>query len=167
MYTCAYIYTHIHEDFDWSSEEFSVGAIPVPIPQEWWQDLEEISVNQLVRYTLLAQTEWSVYMDGAVEARERAAREVLHSWNKISQDQVWLQKPGIRSTSIKYGNKNLSHRICRASHSRRHCWNTTLHLWANQSSSTNHSTCCWNNNLVIFQTTTDKWDYMGTTKNEY
>jgi monoamine oxidase len=33
------------------------------------------------------------YMDGAVEAGERAAREVLHAMKKITQEEIYQQEP--------------------------------------------------------------------------
>ena len=36
---------------------------------------------------------WPGYMDGAVEAGERAAREVLHARGKIPASQIWLDEP--------------------------------------------------------------------------
>ena len=33
------------------------------------------------------------YMDGAVEAGERAAREVLHAMNKVSEEEIYQEEP--------------------------------------------------------------------------
>ncbi|KAI1241513.1 hypothetical protein IHE44_0004986 [Lamprotornis superbus] len=38
-------------------------------------------------------TQWSGYMEGAVQAGERAAREVLHSMGKISKSEIWMPEP--------------------------------------------------------------------------
>lgn len=38
-------------------------------------------------------TKWPGYMDGAVEAGERAAREVLHARGKIPASQIWIEEP--------------------------------------------------------------------------
>uniref|UniRef100_A0A2K6GJ05 Amine oxidase n=1 Tax=Propithecus coquereli TaxID=379532 RepID=A0A2K6GJ05_PROCO len=38
-------------------------------------------------------THWSGYMEGAVEAGERAAREVLHAMGKIPEDEIWQSEP--------------------------------------------------------------------------
>ncbi|GFS96914.1 amine oxidase B [Nephila pilipes] len=35
---------------------------------------------------------WSGYMDGAVEAGERAAREVLCRMGKITEDKIWIDE---------------------------------------------------------------------------
>ncbi|XP_069673382.1 amine oxidase [flavin-containing] B-like [Periplaneta americana] len=37
--------------------------------------------------------EWTGYMNGAIEAGERAAREVLHAQGKISSSEIWLEEP--------------------------------------------------------------------------
>ena len=36
---------------------------------------------------------WSGYMDGAISAGERAAREILHALGKISSSQIWQEEP--------------------------------------------------------------------------
>ncbi|XP_069672680.1 amine oxidase [flavin-containing] B-like [Periplaneta americana] len=37
--------------------------------------------------------EWSGYMNGAIEAGERAAREVLHAKGKIPRSEIWVKEP--------------------------------------------------------------------------
>ncbi|KAF7250938.1 Amine oxidase [flavin-containing] [Varanus komodoensis] len=41
-------------------------------------------------------TEWSGYMEGAVQAGERAAREILYSLGKISEGEIWKAEPESR-----------------------------------------------------------------------
>ena len=36
---------------------------------------------------------WSGYMDGAVEAGERAAREVMYAMRLIGKDEIWQEEP--------------------------------------------------------------------------
>ncbi|PRD34016.1 UNVERIFIED_CONTAM: Amine oxidase [flavin-containing] B [Trichonephila clavipes] len=36
---------------------------------------------------------WSGYMEGAIEAGERAAREILCTMGRIPRDQIWLAEP--------------------------------------------------------------------------
>ncbi|PKU45344.1 amine oxidase [Limosa lapponica baueri] len=38
-------------------------------------------------------TQWSGYMEGAVQAGERAAREILHSMGRISENEIWMPEP--------------------------------------------------------------------------
>ncbi|XP_070574709.1 amine oxidase [flavin-containing] B-like [Ptychodera flava] len=38
-------------------------------------------------------TEFSTWMNGAIEAGERAAREVLHAIGKIGKDEIWQEEP--------------------------------------------------------------------------
>ena len=45
---------------------------------------------------------WTGYMDGAVEAGERAAREVLHQLGKISADKIWQEEPPSKVWNKKY-----------------------------------------------------------------
>lgn len=37
--------------------------------------------------------QWTGYMNGAIEAGERAAREVLHAQGKISRSDIWVKEP--------------------------------------------------------------------------
>lgn len=36
---------------------------------------------------------WSGYMDGAINAGERAAREVLYAMGRIQKDDIWKEEP--------------------------------------------------------------------------
>ncbi|XP_070574711.1 amine oxidase [flavin-containing] B-like [Ptychodera flava] len=38
-------------------------------------------------------TQWAGYMDGAVQAGERAAREILHAIGRIGEDEIWQDEP--------------------------------------------------------------------------
>lgn len=38
-------------------------------------------------------TQWSGYMEGAVEAGERAAREVLNALGKVAKKDIWVEEP--------------------------------------------------------------------------
>jgi len=38
-------------------------------------------------------TKWSGYMEGAIQAGERAAREILYKMGKITRDQIWQEEP--------------------------------------------------------------------------
>ncbi|NXA11931.1 AOFA oxidase, partial [Sapayoa aenigma] len=38
-------------------------------------------------------TQWSGYMEGAVQAGERAAREILYSMGRISKSEIWMPEP--------------------------------------------------------------------------
>ena len=38
-------------------------------------------------------TEWSGYMDGAVQAGERAAREILYKEGRFDRDDIWQEEP--------------------------------------------------------------------------
>ncbi|KDR17146.1 amine oxidase [flavin-containing] A-like isoform X2 [Zootermopsis nevadensis] len=45
--------------------------------------------------------EWTGYMNGAIEAGERAAREVLHAQGKISRRDIWVKEPEFSGVSVK------------------------------------------------------------------
>lgn len=38
-------------------------------------------------------TQWSGYMEGAVEAGERAAREILNALGKVAKKDIWVPEP--------------------------------------------------------------------------
>ena len=38
-------------------------------------------------------TEWSGYMDGAVQAGERAARQILHALGRLNESQIYQTEP--------------------------------------------------------------------------
>lgn len=44
-------------------------------------------------------TQWSGYMEGAVQAGERAAREILFDMKKLREDEIWQDDP--EDTEIK------------------------------------------------------------------
>ena len=45
-------------------------------------------------------SEWTGYMDGAVEAGERAAREVLYALGKIGKSEVWQSEPVFKVSKV-------------------------------------------------------------------
>ena len=47
-------------------------------------------------------TQWSGYMDGAIQAGERAAREVLNDLGRIGKNDIWTVEPESKVSSINY-----------------------------------------------------------------
>lgn len=84
------------EKFDWTSEQYSGGCYT-----------STHNVNTLTKFgpylrkpfgrIYYAGTEtaikWSGYMDGAVSAGKRAAREVLHVTGNLNEDEIWIEEP--------------------------------------------------------------------------
>jgi monoamine oxidase len=89
------------ERFDWTQEQYSGGC-----------DTTTHTINTLTKYgrylrepfgrIYYAGTEtaikWSGYMDGAISAGKRAAREVLHTTGNLEEEQIWQQEA--ESTSV-------------------------------------------------------------------
>jgi monoamine oxidase len=93
-------YTRV-ERFDWTNEEYSGGCYTTTH-----------TINTLTKFgrylrepfgrIFYAGTEtaikWSGYMDGAISAGKRAAREVLHMTGNLEEDEIWRQEP--ESTTV-------------------------------------------------------------------
>ncbi|KAG7467753.1 amine oxidase [flavin-containing] B [Solea senegalensis] len=85
-----------YEEKNWSEEEYSGGCYtayyPPGVLTQFGRVLRE-PVGKLYFAGTETATEWSGYMEGAVQAGERAAREVLCVLGKLPQSQVWQSEP--------------------------------------------------------------------------
>ncbi|XP_075336266.1 amine oxidase [flavin-containing] [Odontesthes bonariensis] len=85
-----------YEEKNWCEEEYSGGCytayFPPGILTQFGKVLRE-PVGRLYFAGTETATEWSGYMEGAVQAGERAAREVMCAMGKIHQSQVWMSEP--------------------------------------------------------------------------
>ncbi|KAI8510316.1 hypothetical protein Bbelb_112320 [Branchiostoma belcheri] len=82
-------------ELDWMAETFSGGYganLGPGVLTSYGRELRKPFCQVYFAGTETA-VKWSGYMDGAVEAGERAAREVLHAMGKISEDQIWQEEP--------------------------------------------------------------------------
>ncbi|XP_054642787.1 amine oxidase [flavin-containing] isoform X2 [Dunckerocampus dactyliophorus] len=90
-----------YEEKNWCEEEYSGGCytayFPPGILTQFGRVLRE-PVGRLYFAGTETATEWSGYMEGAVQAGERAAREVLCEMGKIHRSQIWLTEP--QSTEV-------------------------------------------------------------------
>uniref|UniRef100_H2MF43 Amine oxidase n=2 Tax=Oryzias latipes TaxID=8090 RepID=H2MF43_ORYLA len=81
-----------YEEKNWCEEEYSGGCytayFPPGILTQFGKVLRE-PVGRLFFAGTETATEWSGYMEGAVQAGERAAREIMCAMGKIHQNQVW------------------------------------------------------------------------------
>ncbi|XP_041453825.1 amine oxidase [flavin-containing] B-like [Lytechinus variegatus] len=69
-----------------------VGFTPPGVITKYCKVLRE-PIGRLYFAGTETATKWSGYMDGAIQAGERAAREILHAIGKISKDDVWQEEP--------------------------------------------------------------------------
>ncbi|KAG7241348.1 hypothetical protein INR49_025714 [Caranx melampygus] len=85
-----------YEEKNWCEEEYSGGCytayFPPGILTQYGRVLRE-PVGKLYFAGTETATEWSGYMEGAVQAGERAAREVLCAMGKIGPNQIWQPEP--------------------------------------------------------------------------
>ncbi|XP_069035008.1 amine oxidase [flavin-containing] [Lepisosteus oculatus] len=85
-----------YEEKNWAEEEYSGGCYTVYFPPgiltQFGKVLRE-PVGKLFFAGTETATEWSGYMEGAVQAGERAAREILCKMGKISEHEIWKPEP--------------------------------------------------------------------------
>ncbi|GFY25091.1 amine oxidase B [Trichonephila clavipes] len=85
-----------YEEKNWMEEQYTGGCYTAMCPPGFLTRYGR-ALRKPIDRLYFAGTEtsikWSGYMNGAVEAGERAAREVLHKMGKISKDQIWLEEP--------------------------------------------------------------------------
>ncbi|NXI56479.1 AOFA oxidase, partial [Chloroceryle aenea] len=85
-----------YEEKNWSMEQYSAGCYTAYFPPGIMYSYGRI-IRQPVDRIYFAGTEtatqWSGYMEGAVQAGERAAREILYSMGRISENEIWMSEP--------------------------------------------------------------------------
>ncbi|EDL97664.1 monoamine oxidase B [Rattus norvegicus] len=85
-----------YEEKNWCEEQYSGGCYTAYFPPGILTQYGRV-LRQPVGKIFFAGTEtashWSGYMEGAVEAGERAAREILHAIGKIPEDEIWQPEP--------------------------------------------------------------------------
>ncbi|KAJ3592724.1 hypothetical protein NHX12_007851 [Muraenolepis orangiensis] len=85
-----------YEEKNWCEEQYSGGCYtayyPPGILTQYGRVLRE-PVERVYFAGTETATEWSGYMEGAVQAGERAAREILHAMGKIPKSQIWIDEP--------------------------------------------------------------------------
>uniref|UniRef100_F6Q6A2 Amine oxidase n=2 Tax=Ornithorhynchus anatinus TaxID=9258 RepID=F6Q6A2_ORNAN len=85
-----------YEEKNWCEEQYSGGCYTTYFPPGIMTQYGRV-IRQPEGRIYFAGTEtatsWSGYMEGAVEAGERAAREVLSAMGKIPEDEIWKPEP--------------------------------------------------------------------------
>ena len=83
---------------NWMEEEYSGGCYVSTFPPGILTKFAEC-IRQPYLLTYFAGTEtatyWIGYMEGAIQAGERAAREVLHAMGRIGLSDIWVDEPGV------------------------------------------------------------------------
>ncbi|XP_048885557.1 amine oxidase [flavin-containing] B-like [Brienomyrus brachyistius] len=83
-----------YEEKDWCGEQYSGGCYAAYFPPGTYRQFSRALREPFGRLFFAGTetaTKWSGYMDGAVQAGERAAREVLHTMGKISSLEIWKE----------------------------------------------------------------------------
>ncbi|GAB5584542.1 amine oxidase [flavin-containing] A isoform X1 [Prionailurus iriomotensis] len=85
-----------YEEKNWCEEQYSGGCYTAYFPPGIMTQYGRV-IRQPVGRIYFAGTEtathWSGYMEGAVEAGERAAREVLNALGKVAKKDIKVQEP--------------------------------------------------------------------------
>ncbi|KAM4795710.1 amine oxidase [flavin-containing] A-like [Rhinophrynus dorsalis] len=85
-----------YEEKNWCEEQYSGGCYTAYFPPGIMTQYGSV-IRQPVGRIYFAGTEtatqWSGYMEGAVQAGERAAREIMCKMGLISENEIWMPEP--------------------------------------------------------------------------
>ncbi|XP_071042259.1 amine oxidase [flavin-containing]-like [Parasteatoda tepidariorum] len=90
-----------YEEYNWMDEQYSGGGYSAVYRPGFFTGYGKVIREPIDRmYFAGTETavEWSGYMEGAIEAGERSAREILYAMGKITQDKIFQREP--ESTDI-------------------------------------------------------------------
>ncbi|XP_049518870.1 amine oxidase [flavin-containing] [Dermacentor silvarum] len=98
-------YNPVHfEEKNWLEEQYSggcyVSTFPTGVMSKYGKTLREPFGRVYFAGTETA-TSWPGYMNGAVQAGERAAREVLCAMKMIRKDQIWVEEPEFKGAKAR------------------------------------------------------------------
>ncbi|KAG8136448.1 hypothetical protein E2320_005028 [Naja naja] len=92
-----------YEEKNWGAEQYSGGCytayFPPGIMSQYGRVIREPAGRIYFAGTETA-TQWCGYMEGAVQAGERAAREILYSMGKISKNEIWVTEPESKASVL-------------------------------------------------------------------
>ncbi|GBL97344.1 Amine oxidase [flavin-containing] [Araneus ventricosus] len=85
-----------YEEKNWMEEQYTGGCYTAMLPPGFltrYGRALRTPIDRLYFAGTETSIKWSGYMNGAVEAGERAAREVLCRMGKITADKIWIKEP--------------------------------------------------------------------------
>ncbi|GFS96907.1 amine oxidase A [Nephila pilipes] len=85
-----------YEEKIWMNEQYISGCCFAMLPLGFitmYGRFLRTPIDRLYFAGTETAVKWPGYMNGAIEAGERAAREVLHKIGKITHDQIWIDEP--------------------------------------------------------------------------
>lgn len=98
-------YNPVHfEEKNWLEEQYSggcyVSTFPTGVMSKYGKALRE-PFGRLYFAGTETATAWPGYMNGAVQAGERAAREVLCAMKMIRKDEIWVEEPEFKGVKAR------------------------------------------------------------------
>ncbi|XP_067133451.1 amine oxidase [flavin-containing] B-like isoform X2 [Centruroides vittatus] len=78
-----------YEEYNWMEEQYSGGCYTAMFPPGFLTRYGKDPVGKMHFAGTETGTTWTGYMEGAIQAGERAAREVLHAMGKIREEEIW------------------------------------------------------------------------------
>lgn len=101
------------ERFDWTQEQYTGGCYTTTHTTltltKFGKHLRE-PFGRIYYAGTETATKWSGYMDGAISAGKRAARQVLHITGNLEEDEIWRHEPESSTVPPKPFDYPLSHR---------------------------------------------------------
>lgn len=92
-----------YEEYNWMAEQYSGGCFPAMFPPgfltRYGRFLRE-SIGRMYFAGTETATTWTGYMEGAIEAGERASREVLHAMGMLRKEDIWRIKPSAKDSDV-------------------------------------------------------------------
>ncbi|XP_064470807.1 amine oxidase [flavin-containing] B-like [Ornithodoros turicata] len=85
-----------YEEYNWATEQYAGGCYTAMMPPGFLTSFRSVLRDPIGRMYFAGTetaTQWSGYINGAIQAGERAAKEVLHSMGKIPMEEVWAPAP--------------------------------------------------------------------------
>ncbi|XP_075733155.1 amine oxidase [flavin-containing] B-like [Rhipicephalus microplus] len=87
-----------YEEYNCTGEQYARGCYTCMMPPGFLTTFKNL-IREPIRRLHLAGTvtasQWSGYINGAIQAGERAAKEVLHSQGLIDEERIWEPEPPV------------------------------------------------------------------------
>ncbi|KAL1419856.1 hypothetical protein MTO96_004760 [Rhipicephalus appendiculatus] len=87
-----------YEEYNWAGEQYAGGCYTCMMPPGFlttFKNLIREPIGRLHFAGTETASQWSGYINGAVQAGERAAKEVLHSQGLIGEERIWEPEPPV------------------------------------------------------------------------
>lgn len=98
MQTDEALYPIHYEEYNWAGEQYAGGCYTCMMPPGFlttFRGLIREPVGRLYFAGTETAVQWSGYINGAIQAGERAAKEVLHAQGKIAKERIHEPEPPV------------------------------------------------------------------------